>query len=597
MNSKLLSAFAALVLLALPQAAKAWWNDDWSDRKKLTVDAGQTGAALSENLSGAVVLVRLSDGNFKFADAKPDGSDLRFVDGDDKTPLKFQIEKFDPLFGIGLVWVQVPKISAGAAQDVWLYWGNNKAPSSTDARGVFDANTTLIYHFNEKAGAPIDAASYGNNAAAWSAAADPSSVIGGGAKFDGSGSLTISGSPSLAVKAGDAQTISFWLRQDQAQGRAILLNRVNDTRSLTIALEGGVPTVEIGTGAALLKTSGSKALPVGAWHHLVATFGARSILYADGEPVASLDGALPELTGTILIGSSGAQDGTGFTGGLDELRFANVERSATWARAEFASQGSDAKLVAYGNDEQTSSWSSGYLATILHSVTLDGWVVISFLVVMAIISWIVMVAKFRYMSRTTTANQRFLVAFDVYRRRADWIGPDMDDPLKALTFQLSDKRAFDDSPLFRIFVAGVNELRLRFPSAGSAAVRHILSQHNMTAIRAALDSLQTKEVQRLNRLMVLLTIAISGGPFLGLLGTVVGVMITFAAIAQSGDVNVNAIAPGIAAALVATVAGLAVAIPALFGYNYLTVRAKEITSDIEDFVNTYIAQVAEQMER
>jgi biopolymer transport protein ExbB len=62
--------------------------------------------------------------------------------------------------------------------------------------------------------------------------------------------------------------------------------------------------------------------------------------------------------------------------------------------------------------------------------------------------------------------------------------------------------------------------------------------------------------------MVMLTIAISGGPFLGLLGTVVGVMITFAAIAASGDVNVNAIAPGIAAALAATVAGLAVAIPA-----------------------------------
>ena len=76
--------------------------------------------------------------------------------------------------------------------------------------------------------------------------------------------------------------------------------------------------------------------------------------------------------------------------------------------------------------------------------------------------------------------------------------------------------------------------------------------------------------------MVILTIAISGGPFLGLLGTVVGVMITFAAIAASGDVNVNAIAPGIAAARVATVAGLFVAIPALFGYNYLISRIKGV---------------------
>src|SRR3546814_7192320 len=74
--------------------------------------------------------------------------------------------------------------------------------------------------------------------------------------------------------------------------------------------------------------------------------------------------------------------------------------------------------------------------------------------------------------------------------------------------------------------------------------------------------------------MVLLTIAISGGPFIGLLGTVLGVMITFASVAVAGEVNINAIAPGIAAALLATVAGLAVAIPALFGYNYLLSRVE-----------------------
>ena len=93
--------------------------------------------------------------------------------------------------------------------------------------------------------------------------------------------------------------------------------------------------------------------------------------------------------------------------------------------------------------------------------------------------------------------------------------------------------------------------------------------------------------------MVLLTIAISGGPFLGLLGTVVGVMITFAAIAATGDVNVNAIAPGIAAALVATVAGLAVAIPALFGYNYLLSLSEAIAADMQVFVDELEKRIAE----
>ena len=102
-----------------------------------------------------------------------------------------------------------------------------------------------------------------------------------------------------------------------------------------------------------------------------------------------------------------------------------------------------------------------------------------------------------------------------------------------------------------------------------------------------------KESQRLNKLMVVLTISISGGPFLGLLGTVVGVMITFAAIAESGDVNVNAIAPGIAAALVATIAGLFVAIPALFAYNYLVTRIGELTSDMQVFIDEFVTKMAE----
>ncbi|NWG38860.1 MAG: MotA/TolQ/ExbB proton channel family protein, partial [Hydrogenophilaceae bacterium] len=119
----------------------------------------------------------------------------------------------------------------------------------------------------------------------------------------------------------------------------------------------------------------------------------------------------------------------------------------------------------------------------------------------------------------------------------------------------------------------------------------------LNAIRATLDGTLVRENQKLNNLMVLLTIAISGGPFLGLLGTVVGVMITFAAIAATGDVNVAAIAPGIAAALVATVAGLAVAIPSLFGYNYLGSRIKTIGADMHVFVDEYIAKIAETYSR
>ena len=95
-------------------------------------------------------------------------------------------------------------------------------------------------------------------------------------------------------------------------------------------------------------------------------------------------------------------------------------------------------------------------------------------------------------------------------------------------------------------------------------------------------------------MLVLLTMAISGGPFIGLLGTVVGVMVTFAAIAATGDVNIAAIAPGMAAALLATVAGLGVAIPSLFGYNYLSAKAKEINADMHVFADEFVARMNER---
>ena len=94
--------------------------------------------------------------------------------------------------------------------------------------------------------------------------------------------------------------------------------------------------------------------------------------------------------------------------------------------------------------------------------------------------------------------------------------------------------------------------------------------------------------------MVLLTICIAGGPYVGLLGTIIGVMITFGEIAMMGEVDINAIAPGIAAALLATVCGLIVAIPALFGYNYLSVQVKEITTDLHLFVEEFITKMAER---
>jgi len=112
-------------------------------------------------------------------------------------------------------------------------------------------------------------------------------------------------------------------------------------------------------------------------------------------------------------------------------------------------------------------------------------------------------------------------------------------------------------------------------------------------MRAAVDGLFVAENQKLDKLMVILTIAISGGPFIGLLGTVIGVMTVFGGVAMAGDVNVNAIAPGIAAALLATIAGLTCAIPALFGYNYLNGRISSLADEMRVFIEQLITRLAE----
>jgi biopolymer transport protein ExbB len=207
---------------------------------------------------------------------------------------------------------------------------------------------------------------------------------------------------------------------------------------------------------------------------------------------------------------------------------------------------------------------------------------------------VVMVEKHGYLKRQRRGNETFTPAF---RRLDDDLTELADDQgLATVAAQSKDAKAINSvrrhSSLYRIYLIGADEIRRRFPH-NAHAEGHVLSAESIAAIRAALDAGLVREMQGLNRLMVILTLSISGGPFLGLLGTVIGVMITFAAIAMSGDVNINAIAPGIAGALMATVAGLAVAIPALFGYNWLTLRIRDITSDMQVFVDEFTTKMAE----
>ncbi len=600
-------AVGLLACLALsPAVARAWWNDEWSGRKQLRIDTSAAGANVTEHIGAATVLVRLHAGNFKFESAKEDGSDLRFIAGDDKTPLKFHLEKYDALLGEALAWVGIPELKPGARTDIWLYYKNPKAVPAEDAKGTYDPATTLVYHFAERGQPPRDSSTWGNHALT-AGTSDEGALVGRGLRLDGASTVSIPAASSLAWAAGAKITWSAWVKPAEAAASGVIFSRRDNGNDLVVGLDGGKPFVEIVGGSGAQRAASTAALAANGWHHLAFTAGDGIALYVDGAPAAKLAQALPAFNTAALIGGSSAPAASaephpasstlkpgakappppppipGFKGELDELQMAKVERPAGFIQAAAISQGTDpGKFVVAGQDEESGSWATGYFAVIVKSVTLDGWVVIGLLVVMAFVSWLVMINRASYLGAAEKANDRFSERF---RHQ----GADLAHLVSTAngSSPVEEERPLRNSPLYRIYQIGAEEIRKRTEGGGT------LSAESIEAIRASLDAGLVRENQKLSQRMVLLTIAISGGPFLGLLGTVVGVMITFASIAAAGDVNVNAIAPGIAAALVATVAGLAVAIPALFGYNWLLTRSKNVTATMQVFVDELVTRVAE----
>lgn len=559
-------------LFLQPAQAHAWWNADWSYRKKVMLNTTPAGVDVKQTLGNAVVLVRLHTGNMAFVDLKEDGGDLRFVSGDDKLPLKHHIEFFDPINELAFVWVQVPQLTGGtSAEYIWLYFGNANAAPAEDAKGTYDPTYTAVFHFSgQEPNVAADATANGNNPAATGITRINDGIVGPAARFNGSSRLTIPSAPSLQIAQGGAFSFSAWIKGSDGT----LLERHDAGKSLTFSLRDGRLTAQVSGGAAVLSAD-----PVAAdsWHHVGISVSDRVVIYLDGREVGAAAMPPTALGGEVAIGGS-------FTGDMDEVQLAAAARPAEWFHAMAAGQGADSKLIAYGEDEQAGSAGSSYFSILLSAVTLDGWIVIGILGVMAVVSVVVMATKSLFVARSEKANRAFIEQFQK-------VGSDVLALEKAAGAAAGSR--WRDSSLYRLYQLGVQELRVRFDKhAGSDADLNLKPQA-IDAIRATLDAGMVRENQRLNNQMVLLTIAISGGPFLGLLGTVVGVMITFAAIAAAGDVNVNSIAPGIAAALVATVAGLAVAIPALFGYNYLASKTKNISSDMQVFADEFVTKLAE----
>ena len=583
MNKK--SITLGLIALLFPVITLAWWNEDWNSRRQVSVDATATGADIQETVSDVPILIRLHAGNFAFfSELAEQGRDIRFLK-DDKTPLNYQIEAVDALSEIGLVWVRLPQVRGGVADDkFWLYYGNQNAPDGSDGKALYDTPQSLVYHFKDGEVLPQDATAYASNAIDSKAQIEPAGWIGAAAKFSGVGAINVNPLPQLAIAADKGWTFSTWLKFDQAQVNAQILTAKDGANGLSIDLQG-ISLVAHWTGSAGSLDTTAVNVVQGQWQQLVVVAKADKLeVYLNGALAASAPISLSAVNPTVALGNN-------FVGLLDEVQIASTARTADWIKLSYRSQSPDFSVLNFGEDESNGDSGAGHFMVIVQNVTVDGWVVIGLTLVMLVIAIWVMVTKTIIINRVTKDNKAFL---EQYRQLDPKHLGDLDEDDQPEDAELADSDwiaalvgkhdHFQSSTLYHIYHTAIHELKQL-----QGDINQSVTPEAWNYLHVKLDSQIVTESQRLNKNMVLLTIAIAGGPFLGLLGTVVGVMITFAAIAASGDVNINSIAPGIAAALLATVTGLAVAIPALFAYNYLLTQIKDITASMRIFADEFLA--------
>ncbi|MCC7417219.1 MAG: MotA/TolQ/ExbB proton channel family protein [Acidobacteria bacterium] len=206
--------------------------------------------------------------------------------------------------------------------------------------------------------------------------------------------------------------------------------------------------------------------------------------------------------------------------------------------------------------------------------------VLGLLLLFSVISWGIILYKLIIYRRTTSQTRQFL---EVFRRSSKF------SEVQAVC------RSLSESPLVGLFQSGYAELTAQLrqpgqpePAPSPAAPGARPTVRSITAVDRALMRASVVEVNKLERYVGFLATTASITPFIGLFGTVLGIMAAFQGIGQTGSTNLGVVAPGIADALIATAAGLFAAIPAVYFYNHFTHRVKVFASEMDDFAMEFL---------
>jgi biopolymer transport protein TolQ len=216
------------------------------------------------------------------------------------------------------------------------------------------------------------------------------------------------------------------------------------------------------------------------------------------------------------------------------------------------------------------------LLYVWRQATPEGKAVIFCLAIFSIVAWSVMIAKAVQMRRAKKLNLFFNTEYRTQKHVLD----------------LFDRRVqVEGCPQFTVYQAGSLELDARLKNPAGDGRKKFVSLKGMEHVKRTLENNVAQESLKLESGLILLAIAVSGAPFLGLLGTVWGVMSTFGHIAQQGAATMAAMAPGVAAALITTVAGLLVAIPSMFAYNWLVHNLRVLTVELDNFAQELVSKM------
>jgi biopolymer transport protein ExbB/TolQ len=223
---------------------------------------------------------------------------------------------------------------------------------------------------------------------------------------------------------------------------------------------------------------------------------------------------------------------------------------------------------------------SGALQFAFEKSTLEGKLTIGSLLVLSLFSWTIIITKFRQLYIARKWSRKFYEAYAETR-----------DPL-----DIRNRAAdFEGAPAFQVYIRGSDELDYHLKNnAVQVDGQKRVSRGSFEAVKVTLEESSGSEAMALEKGMIVLSTAVAGGPFIGLLGTVWGVMETFAGIAKANSASLTAMAPGVAGALIATVIGLLVAIPAMFAYNFMVTTIRGITQELDGFASRFATQIEHQ---